>query len=607
MKKEIKAVFTSLLRISRTSLISVQLPDEDGTSTIYSPAIEKKLAAVKGKNESIISTGGIVNTAIKNKKPVLISSIENKTRLKKLKKLGINSLLVVPFIKKGRGGAIIFFYAGNSRMPDGAIMDVMPSLSMLAAEAFLDISLRKKMEELEKSSNVDGLTGLYNHRYFHESLTKELLRAQRFNYQVSIAMLDIDHFKEYNDTYGHPKGDIVLKDIAGIINSNIRSYDVSARYGGEEFCLIMPYTKKTHAITILERIRKNIARTGFYGKGKKAKITISGGVASFPGNANYESMLIDRADQALYLAKEEGRNRICTSLFTAKDFIKFAFCRPTITNSSFYPCVIKGIRKVIEDVGNIKLTVKVYEKNLKNRDHLRITKGFIKEKMDAVAISSMADVDLRLHTEELNRAGIPVFIFNTPAVIPLGSIVSYAGFDHRGAGRMVAEYLLRIMRRRGKVAIIEGPPEIASIEMKEGFIEVIKESDIKIVACECGEWLRKTARELAKKIIKANPDIDAIWGGNDEMALGATEAIKSGGRSGQIFTIGTDGSLDALESIKDNCLTATLNTNPVEMGKILMRTVIRNTIKDEKIEPYIWSPTNMVDLENVDESIAKII
>ena len=117
----------------------------------------------------------------------------------------------------------------------------------------------------------------------------------------------------------------------------------------------------------------------------------------------------------------------------------------------------------------------------------------------------------------------------------------------------------------------------------------------------------RPSQKIAEKIIKSHPDIDAIWGENDEMALGAADAVKSSSKSGQIFTIGTDGNQNAFEAIKKEHLTATLNTNPMEMGKILMRTVIRNRIKEEKIEPYIWSPINIVDLENVEENLSRLI
>ncbi len=605
MKRTNKNVFSTLSRVSQTPLISVKTMSNDKTQDINSPALDKLLEGQRKLKLTDI-TAPAVKSALKKKELLVIDNLNRSAGLKKLKQTGINSLIVTPFKGKDVEGAVVFYY-NKSKHPDSSVMNLMPCISHLASCNLYDESLHERIEQLKKSSNMDGLTGLYNHKYFHEALTKELLRAQRFKYPVSIAMIDIDHFKKYNDTNGHPRGDAVLREIAGILRKSVRSYDIPVRYGGDEFCLILPYAKRNQAVFLLERIRKKVAQYNFYGKSDRGKITISGGVSSYPGNANYKSMLIDRADKALYLAKEEGRNRICTSLGSAKDVINFAFCRPTVTKSPFYSYIIKGMKNVIDDVGNIRLFIEIYEKNLKNRDHIKITKSFIKNKIDAVAISSMAGVDFRLQVEELSRAGIPAFIFNTPSVIPLGKVVNYTGFDHRGAGRKVAKYLIRILRNRGKVAVIEGFPEIASIEMKEGFFEVIKESNVSVVSTECGEWRRIKARDITRKLIKKHPDIDAIWGENDEMALGASDAIKSNGMTGQVFTIGTDGSQAAFEAIKEEHLTATLDTNPVEMGKILMRTVIRNTIKEEKIEPYTWSPINIVDLENVEDSIAKII
>lgn len=172
---------------------------------------------------------------------------------------------------------------------------------------------------------------------------------------------------------------------------------------------------------------------------------------------------------------------------------------------------------------------------------------------------------------------------------------------------MVAKYVIRILRNKGKIAIIEGLPEAASMEMKDGFIETVKDTGIEILDCRNGEWALEKARDIAGSLIRRHPDLDAIWGENDEMALGAVDAIAAAGMLGKVLAIGADGSKNAFESIKMGQLTATLNTNPIEIGKLLMRTVIRNMIKEEKVEPYIQSPINMVDLENVDESLKAVL
>ena len=456
-------------------------------------------------------------------------------------------------------------------------------------------------------ASMDGLTGMYNYRYFSDSMNREILKAERFHYPVSLAMIDIDHFKEYNDALGHPRGDIVLKEIAAIITRNKRSYDIAARYGGDEFILIIPYTNKSQAIVLLERIRKETAAHDFPGGRNAPRITISVGISSFPENTRLRSELIRGADQALYLAKGEGKNRTCTSLTMSQNTVRLAICRPTITISPFYPYILRGVKDVIKDVGKVELDAVVYDKNLGHKKQMAITCALIDKKINAVGISAMAGVELKKHIAEFNRAGIPTFLFNSPRTMAMGRIISCIGFNHKEAGIIVAKYIIRILRNKGKIAVIEGLPEAASMETKDGFVETLKNTGIEILDCRNGEWALDKARDIAENLIRRYPNLDAIWGENDEMALGATDAIAAAGKLGKVLAIGADGSKSAFESIKRGQLTATLNKNPIEIGKLLMRTVIRNMIKEEKVEPYIQSPINMVDLENVEESLKAVL
>lgn len=164
---------------------------------------------------------------------------------------------------------------------------------------------------LKERANTDGLTSLWNHRYFQESLEKEINRAKRYARQLSLIMADIDWFKNYNDTYGHPKGDIVLKEIARIITASIRQTDLAARYGGEEIAIILPETDKKQATKVAERTRQSVETYLFPGNpADKVTITLSCGVATYPDDADDRPGLIGRADHALYQAKQQGRNRV---------------------------------------------------------------------------------------------------------------------------------------------------------------------------------------------------------------------------------------------------------------------------------------------------------
>ena len=166
-------------------------------------------------------------------------------------------------------------------------------------------TLQRKNEELERLSTTDGLTGLANHRSLIHRLEDAGIQAGQEKRAFSVLMVDVDHFKQYNDEFGHPAGDEVLKGVADILRESTRPTDCAARYGGEEFAIVMPETSVTEAIEIAEHIRARVAVNAFPGR----KITLSIGVAEFPNDAELPHTLLAAADKALYQAKREGRNR----------------------------------------------------------------------------------------------------------------------------------------------------------------------------------------------------------------------------------------------------------------------------------------------------------
>lgn len=184
-------------------------------------------------------------------------------------------------------------------------------------------NLEEKVEERTKELNelserykllsvVDGLTNVYNHRYFYTKLEEETKRTERYKKSISLIMLDIDFFKHYNDTHGHQAGDNVLRDIALLLKKGVRELDIVARYGGEEFCIILPETGKQVARNLAERIRVSLSKQPFPFKETQpnGNLTISLGVATFPDDAKSSDNLVTAVDRALYKAKENGRNRV---------------------------------------------------------------------------------------------------------------------------------------------------------------------------------------------------------------------------------------------------------------------------------------------------------
>ncbi|WP_224243610.1 GGDEF domain-containing response regulator [Hyalangium gracile] len=173
------------------------------------------------------------------------------------------------------------------------------------------VTLASQVSELQKLSVLDGLTLLHNHRYFQERLREEFRVAQRYDDALSLILVDLDHFKTINDTYGHPVGDDVLRKVARALQQCVRETDIVARYGGEEFAVLLPRTPLTGAITVAERIWKELGQLRV-GPEANLKVTASLGISGFPHRTVLSAdQLLLTADEALYRAKREGRNRVC--------------------------------------------------------------------------------------------------------------------------------------------------------------------------------------------------------------------------------------------------------------------------------------------------------
>ncbi len=173
---------------------------------------------------------------------------------------------------------------------------------------FVLITKERADNELIRTASVDGLTGLLNRRKFVESARRELHRAERQHLQTSVLMLDLDHFKNVNDTYGHPIGDLVLQSFGNVLHASLRPFDVVGRYGGEEFCVLLPGTGIGEATQIAERLRAIASQTPVSARTAMVSYTVSTGVVQAPSRPVSLEELVDRADRALYEAKAAGRN-----------------------------------------------------------------------------------------------------------------------------------------------------------------------------------------------------------------------------------------------------------------------------------------------------------
>lgn len=214
----------------------------------------------------------------------------------------------LPLVAQSETVGLLYVESNGERIsgdPDG---DVMHMLAETVALALVNLRLREK---LRSQSVRDPLTGLYNRRYLDESLELELARSARSENPVSVVMLDIDHFKIFNDTFGHEAGDVVLKHVADVFGKATRKGDVAGRFGGEEFLLMMPGADLRQAVDRAEKVREAIRSIdAVFGGQKLGQITASFGVATFPGSAQTAGELIEEADKALYAAKDAGRDRV---------------------------------------------------------------------------------------------------------------------------------------------------------------------------------------------------------------------------------------------------------------------------------------------------------
>jgi diguanylate cyclase (GGDEF)-like protein len=220
------------------------------------------------------------------------------------------SVLLLPLVVAGETIGVAQFERDT---PQSYSQRDVSRVQPLASQAAATIANVRTHQDVYNQAVTDALTGLFNRRHMQAVLADERRRAERYGHVLSVIMLDVDGFKVYNDTYGHPQGDVLLKQLAEILRESVRNVDIIGRYGGEEFIIVMPETSKDEAYQTAERLRNAVANSVFPGtpgeNGTTERKTISLGVASFPIDTDDAHTLVSKADQALYRAKHTGRNR----------------------------------------------------------------------------------------------------------------------------------------------------------------------------------------------------------------------------------------------------------------------------------------------------------
>lgn len=267
------------------------------------PEIEEKIATGIIKPKRIKRGEGIAGRVFQTGNHILVNDTSTDERFMHARDSRVSSILCVPL--KTQKDCIGVINISNKEPGKHFDPDDVELLMNLAGQAAVVIDNAR----LYEMAITDGMTGLFIHRYFQQQLEVELRRSRRYSSNLSLIMTDIDHFKNFNDTYGHQAGDYVLKEVASAIKRSCRDIDIVARYGGEEFAVICPETDVKGALILAERLRTSVQNDNYVYQDQKFKVTISVGVATYPRHNVGENDLVKAADKALYKAKRGGRNR----------------------------------------------------------------------------------------------------------------------------------------------------------------------------------------------------------------------------------------------------------------------------------------------------------
>lgn len=307
IKELLKFVNDVIIGVMGVSYSTILLSDKETgkmkikITNIYS---EAALAVLKGNIDN-----DLLKNIIKTGEPLINNNVDEEV-YSFTKGREVKSLLCIPLSSKNESYGVVLVEQERPDAFEDEHVKFLMAISNQISVALENVGLYEKMQQM---ATTDALTKIYNRLYFNEMLSKEMANADIGNYSMAISIFDIDHFKKFNDTYGHLFGDLVLKTIARLAKDHVRENDIVARFGGEEFVIIMSNTSEKEASEIIEKLREKISNYYIKDGSITANVTASFGIACYPKHGSVEAEVLSAADTALYKAKMEGRN--CVRIF----------------------------------------------------------------------------------------------------------------------------------------------------------------------------------------------------------------------------------------------------------------------------------------------------
>lgn len=302
-----KQTLKAVLQCNPSQMAAIMMFNDEGVLNIYDSAgwEDKWLESYKRhplKRESLTLAPIIIF-----KNPLRCSDIKKHPELTKVfAGIPVDSLFAFPLVVENEVVGVLLITNSSVRTMPEQESRIMATIAHQASIAIQNVA---QLTTVTKKAATDGLTGLYNRRYFNEQIEEAVCRAVAKHAALSLILIDVDDFKNYNDTYGHPAGDQLLKIIANTITGAVREHDIVARYGGEEYAIILKDTSNQLALDIAERVRLSVANLPK--EVLKCPVTLSLGVATLPDHAMDRAGLLEYADRSLYQAKNSGKNKVC--------------------------------------------------------------------------------------------------------------------------------------------------------------------------------------------------------------------------------------------------------------------------------------------------------